>query len=156
MTAGEAESRGTGTGTPIPRELPILPLRGTVLFPHVILPILVGQPRSVRLVDEAVIGDRLIGVVALKDKEAEDPRPEDLYPLGTAAVIAKMIKLPDGTMSIMTQGLERIRLVQIIQSDSYYRAVVEILPDREDRDQEVEALVYNLRRQFQQAVELSP
>ena len=156
MTAGEAESRATGPGTAIPRELPILPLRGTVLFPHVILPILVGQPRSVRLVDEAVIGDRLIGVVALKDKEAEDPRPEDLYPLGTAAVIAKMIKLPDGTMSIMTQGLERIRLVQIIQSDSYYRAVVEILPDREDRDQEVEALIYNLRRQFQQAVELSP
>jgi ATP-dependent Lon protease len=156
MTTRQDESRSTGTGPQIPRELPILPLRGTVLFPHVILPVLVGQPRSVRLVDEAVMGNRIVGVVALKNREADDPRPEDLHPVGTAALIAKMIKLPDGTMSIMAQGLERIRLEQMARTDPYYRAVVDLLPDRDDRDQEVEALVLNLRRLFQQAVELSP
>jgi ATP-dependent Lon protease len=122
----------------------------------VILPILVGQEKSIRLVDEVVVGNRMIGVVALKEQEAQDPRPDDLFPLGTAAVIAKMLKLPDGTISIMVQGLERIRLGQMTQTEPYYRAVVVPLPDREDRDQEVEALVLNLRRLFQEAVDLSP
>ena len=151
-----AQHRPPGAADPIPRDLPILPLRGTVLFPHVILPILVGQEKSIRLVDEVVVGNRMIGVVALKEQEAQDPRPDDLFPLGTAAVIAKMLKLPDGTISIMVQGLERIRLGQMTQTEPYYRAVVVPLPDREDRDQEVEALVLNLRRLFQEAVDLSP
>jgi len=150
------QNRPPGAADPIPRDLPILPLRGTVLFPHVILPILVGQEKSIRLVDEVVVGNRMIGVVALKEQEAQDPRPDDLFPLGTAAVIAKMIKLPDGTISIMVQGLERIRLGQITQTEPYYRAAVVPLPDHEVRDQEVEALVLNLRRLFQEAVDLSP
>jgi len=157
MTAQDAaQSRPPGAGAQIPRDLPILPLRGTVLFPHAILPILVGQEKSVRLVDEVVVGNRMVGVVALKEQEAQDPRPEDLYPMGTAAVIAKMIKLPDGTISIMAQGLERIRLAQITQTDPYYRATIVPLPDREERDQEIDALVLNLRRLFQQTVDLSP
>jgi ATP-dependent Lon protease len=122
----------------------------------VILPILVGQEKSIRLVDEVVVGNRMIGVVALKEQEAQDPRPDDLFPLGTAAVIAKMLKLPDGTISIMVQGLERIRLGQMTQTEPYYRAAVVPLPDHEVRDQEVEALVLNLRRLFQEAVDLSP
>ncbi|MFB3144962.1 MAG: endopeptidase La [Candidatus Methylomirabilales bacterium] len=157
MAAQEApESLPTSAGAQIPPELPILPLRGSVLFPNVILPILVGQEKSVRLVDEVVMGNRIIGVVTLKKKETEDPRAEDLFPVGTAAIIAKMIKLPDGTISIMAQGLERIRLVQITHTDPYFRATVESQPESEERDKEFEALVVNLRRLFQQAVELSP
>lgn len=157
MAAQEAaESRPTGAGPQIPGELPILPLRGSVLFPYVILPVLVGQEKTIRLVEEAVIGNRIIGVVALKTKEIEDPRPEDFFSVGTAAVIAKMIKLPDGTISIMAQGLERIRLAQITQTDPYFRATVEPQPDEGERDKEVEALMVNLRRLFQQVVELSP
>ncbi|MGH7352233.1 MAG: LON peptidase substrate-binding domain-containing protein, partial [Candidatus Methylomirabilales bacterium] len=151
-----AQSPPPGGAAPIPLDLPLLPLRGTVLFPHMILPILVGQEKSIRLVDEVVMGNRMIGVVAIKDQEAQDPRPDDLFPMGTAAVIAKMIKLPDGTISIMAQGLERIRLGQITQTDPYYRTTVVPLPDHEVRDQEVDALVLNLRRLFQQAVDLSP
>ncbi|KRT70875.1 MAG: ATP-dependent protease La, ATP-dependent Lon protease [candidate division NC10 bacterium CSP1-5] len=151
-----AQSPPPGGAAPIPRDLPLLPLRGTVLFPHVILPILVGQEKSIRLVDEVVVGNRMLGVVALKDQETQDPRPDDLFPMGTAAVIAKMIKLPDGTISIMVQGLERIRLGQMTQTDPYFRATVVPLPDHEVRDQEVDALVLNLRRLFQQAVDLSP
>ncbi|MFQ5848895.1 MAG: LON peptidase substrate-binding domain-containing protein, partial [Candidatus Methylomirabilales bacterium] len=157
MTAQEAsEHRPTDPGAQIPGELPILPLRGSVLFPNVIFPILVGQEKSVRLVDDVVMGNRIIGVVALKKKDVEDPHPQDFFPVGTAAVIAKMIKLPDGTISIMAQGLERIRVSQMTQTDPYFRATVEALPDADERDQEVEALVVNLRRLFQQAVELSP
>ncbi len=157
MTAQEAPgSLPTSAGAQIPSELPILPLRGSVLFPNVILPILVGQEKSVRLVDDVVMGNRIIGVVTLKKKETEDPHAEDLFPVGTAAIIAKMIKLPDGTISIMAQGLERIRLVQITHTDPYFRATVESQPESEERDKEFEALVVNLRRLFQQAVELSP
>src|SRR3989337_3796825 len=112
-----AKSPPPGGAAPIPRDLPLLPLRGTVLFPHVILPILVGQEKSIRLVDEVVVGDRMLGVVALKDQETQDTRPDDLFPIGNAAVIAKMIKLPDGTISIMVQGLERIRLGPMTQTD---------------------------------------
>jgi ATP-dependent Lon protease len=127
-----------------------------VLFPNVILPILVGQEKTIRLVEEAVIGHRIIGVVALKTREVEDPRPEDFFPVGTAAVIAKMIKLPDGTINIMAQGLERIRLTEITHTDPYFRATIELQPDTGERDKEVEALMVNLRRLFQQVVELSP
>lgn len=157
MAAQEVvQSTPTGADSQIPPELPILPLRGSVLFPHVIIPILVGQEKSMRLVDEVVMGNRIIGIVALKNREVEDPRPEDFFPVGTAAVIAKMIKLPDGTISIMAQGLDRIRLSQITQTDPYFRASVEPLPDAGEQDKEVEALMVNLRRLFQQAVELSP
>ncbi len=157
MVAQEtARSRAMDAGPQIPPELPILPLRGSVLFPNVIIPILVGQEKSVRLVDEAVMGNRMIGVVALKTKEVEHPGPDDFFPTGTAAVIAKMIKLPDGTISIMAQGLERIRLTQMTQIDPYFRATVERLPDEGEQDKEIEALVVNLRRLFQRAVELSP
>ncbi len=157
MAAQEtAQSTLTGAGPQIPSELPILPLRGSVLFPYVIIPILVGQEKSMRLVDEAVMGNRIIGVVALKNKEVEDPGPEDFFPVGTAAVIAKMIKLPDGTISIMAQGLDRIRLDKITQTDPYFRARIEPLSDVGEIDKEVEALMVNLRRLFQQAVELSP
>jgi ATP-dependent Lon protease len=155
-TQEAAESQPTGAAAQIPQELPILPLRGSVLFPHVILPILVGQEKTIRLVEEAVIGQRIIGVVALKNREVEDPTPEDFFLVGTAAVIAKMIKLPDGTISIMAQGLERIRLTQITHTDPYFRATVEPQPDGGERDKEVEALIVNVRRLFQQVVELSP
>ena len=144
------------TGAQIPSELPILPLRGSVLFPNVILPVLVGQEKSARLVDEAVMGKRIIGVFAIKKQDVQEPGPEDFFPVGTAAIIAKMIKLPDGTISIMTQGLERIRLVNTTQTEPYFRATVEVMPDTGEQDKEVEALVVNLRRLFQQAVELSP
>lgn len=157
MVAQEAtQTQPRGASPQIPSELPILPLRGSVLFPNMVLPILVGQEKSIRLVNEAVIGNRIVGVVALKNREAEDPRPEDLYLVGTAAVIARMIKLPDGTISVMAQGLQRFRLVQFTQTDPYFRATVELLPDAGQRDKEVEALVLNLRRLFQQVVELSP
>ncbi len=157
MTAQEIEqSMPAGAGPQIPRELPLLPLRGSVLFPHVLIPILVGQEKSKRLVDEAVMGNRIIGIVALKNREVEDPRPEDFFSVGTAAVIAKMIKLPDGTISIMAQGIERIRLGQFTQTTPYFRANVEPLPDHGESDKEIEALMVNLRRVFQQVVELAP
>lgn len=155
-TQESVQSTPTGADSQIPSELPILPLRGSVLFPHVIIPILVGQEKSIRLVDEAVMGNRIIGIVALKNREVQDPHPEDFFSVGTAAVIAKMIKLPDGTISIMAQGLERIRVDQITQTDPFFRARIEPLSDMGEPDKEVEALMVNLRRLFQQAVELAP
>ncbi|MGH3016292.1 MAG: LON peptidase substrate-binding domain-containing protein, partial [Gaiellaceae bacterium] len=90
--------------------LPLLPLRGTVVFPASLTPLAIGQERSIRLVDEAVAGDQTIAVVASRAGEEEERSPEDLYEVGTSAVVHKMVRVPDGTLRVLVQGLERVRL----------------------------------------------
>ena len=94
----------------IPDELPILPLRGMVVYPQTTIPLTVGQPRSIRLVDEAVAGDRVIGLVASKDPELETPGPDDIYEYGTLAQIHRLFRAPDGTIRLLVQGIARIRV----------------------------------------------
>ncbi len=89
----------------IPNELPILPLRGLVVYPQTAVPLTIGQPRSIRLVDDAMAGDKLIGLVTSKNPELENPGPDDLYPIGTVAVIHRMFRAPDGTIRLLVQGL---------------------------------------------------
>jgi len=94
----------------LPSQLPTLPLKDTVVFPDSVLPLAIGQERSVRLVEDVVSGSRLIALVASKDRELEQPGWEDLYEIGTAAVVQKMIRVPDGSLRILVQGISRIRL----------------------------------------------
>jgi ATP-dependent Lon protease len=109
ITTGEETDESS---PPIPEELPILPLRGVVVYPLMVLPLTVGQLRSVRLVDEAVVGDRLVGLVASKDPELDEPTPDEVYQVGTVALIHRLIKSPDGTLRIIVQGLERMHIVR--------------------------------------------
>jgi len=95
----------------LPSTLPVLPLKDTVVFPDSVLPLAIGQERSVRLVDEVVSGDRLLALVASKDREVEQPGWDDLYEIGTAAVVQKMIRVPDGSLRVLVQGIRRIRLL---------------------------------------------
>src|SRR5262245_53622460 len=94
----------------IPDELPILPLRGLVVYPQTAIPLTIGQPRSVRLVDEVVSSDRLIGLVAAKDPELETPGPDEIYRIGTLAAIHRLFRAPDGTIRLLVQGMARIHV----------------------------------------------
>ncbi len=142
----------------VPEELPILPLRETVLFPQTVLPLAVARPASVRLVDEAVLGARVIGVVTQRDGGQETPAALELQGIGTVAVIHKMLKQADGTIRLVIQGLERFRIVEFTQSMPYFKARIERLPNMLPAadDLEAEALGRQALSLFQRIVELSP
>jgi ATP-dependent Lon protease len=140
----------------IPNRLPILPLRGTVLFPELILPIMVGRKKSVKLIDEAMEGDRIIGVVTQYSSDVEDPNSSELYDIGVAAHLVRMVREVDGTQRVIVQGLERIKIVRYMQDDPYFLAEVKVLQDEEATGVEIDALVMNLKNLFQKAVELAP
>lgn len=140
----------------VPSRLPILPLRGTVLFPELILPIMVGRKKSVKLIDEAMEGDRIIGVITQHSSEIEDPQPNELYTIGVAAHLVRMVKETDGTQRVIVQGLERIKIARYTQDDPYFIAAVEVISEEEATGVEIDALVMNLKNLFQKAVELAP
>ncbi|MGA9347882.1 MAG: endopeptidase La [Anaerolineae bacterium] len=140
----------------IPSELAILPLRGVVVYPLTALPLTVGRPRSIRLIDDAVLGKRIIGLVAAKDPEQDDPGPDDVYKVGTAALVHRLRKAPDGTVILLVQGLERIKIREFTQSEPYLKAEVEVSPDFVEETVEVEALMRNIVELFRRLVALVP
>jgi ATP-dependent Lon protease len=140
----------------MPRALPILPLKNTVVFPHIPTPLAVGRPGSIRLIDEAMLANRLVGLVTQRDAGTEDPREENLYRVGTAAVIQKLLKFPDGTIRVLVSGLQRIRLVRMERLDPYMVAEVEALVEELKPSVEVEALMKNLGTQIGKVLSLMP
>ncbi len=142
----------------VPDELPILPLREAVLFPQAVMPLAVARPASVRVVDDAVRGPRLIGVVTQRDAGQEAPAAHDLHGVGTVGVIHKMLKQADGTIRLVIQGLERFRPIEFTQVSPYFKARIDRLPDVPPAadDLEAEALGRRALTLFQQIVELSP
>jgi len=140
----------------IPEILPILPVRNMVLYPWVMVPILVGRGKSVRLIDDVLLKSKVIGLVAQRDAEKEDPTADDLFKVGTAGVILKMLKFPDGSLRVLIQGMKRFRVETFVESEPYFKAKVQLLEDVVDDDKELQALVQNLRTQFQKLIEHSP
>ena len=142
----------------IPADLPLLPLRDTVLFPNSFMPLAVAREASVRLIEEASGSARMIGVFTQREAAMEEPAQEDLYPVGTATHIHKMFKLPDGSLRLIVQGMERITLDRVVQTRPYLRAEVTAAPDqlREEDRLEIDALQRNIKSNFQQVVSLSP
>ena len=142
----------------IPRELPVLPLRDTVLFPNSFMPLAVARESSVRLIEEAIGGSKLIGVFTQRDPSVEEPARDELYPIGTATHIHKMFKLPDGSLRLIVQGLARLQLEEVLSARPYIRAVVSVAPEveREEDRLEIDALQRNIKTNFQQVVSLSP
>ncbi|MBL8057623.1 MAG: endopeptidase La [Anaerolineales bacterium] len=151
-----ADDEGAVGDLTIPENLAILPLRGVVVYPLTAIPLTVGQPRSVRLVDDAVGGQRIIGLVTSKDAELETPAPEDLYVIGTAAVVHRLFRAPDGTIRLLVQGLARFRLNGFTATEPYLRANITLSPESSEDSLEVEALVRNVREAFQRVAELVP
>src|SRR5665647_2709358 len=111
----------------VPEILPILPLRNTVLFPGVVMPITVGRQKSLLLIKEAYSGNKLIGTIAQKDGQIEDPEPDDLFQVGTMAEILKILEMPDGSTSVIIQGKRRFRLKGVAETSPYLRATVQVL-----------------------------
>jgi ATP-dependent Lon protease len=142
----------------IPSELPILPLRDTVLFPNSFMPLAVARESSVKLIDDAIADGKLIAVFTQRDAAIEEPGREDLYAVGTATHIHKMFKLPDGSLRLIVQGLARLTLGEIVSAHPYLRARVSAAnEDTNDRDViEIDALARNIKTNFQQVVSLSP
>ncbi|MCS6994728.1 MAG: endopeptidase La [Anaerolineales bacterium] len=143
--------------TPAPPDIvPILPLRGVVVFPQTAVPLTIGQPRSIKLVDDVVAGDRLVGLVAAINPELETPGPGDLYTVGTIATVHRLLRAPDGTIRLLVQGLERIRIVEFTQTEPYLMARIERHPETVETGLEIDALARNARDQFAAIAELIP
>src|SRR6058998_2916546 len=137
--------------------LGILPLRGTVMLPHAVIPLAVGRPGSVRLVQEALQGSRILGAVMQRDPAAEDPRAQDLHSIGTVILIHKALKQPDGTLRLVVQGLTRFRIGDVVQEAPFLRARIQRLTDEApSATLEVEALARTASGLFQKVVALSP
>jgi ATP-dependent Lon protease len=142
----------------IPAELPVLPLRDTVLFPNSFMPLAVARESSVRLIEQAIADDRLVGVFTQLEPGTEDPTQDDLYPVGTATLIHKMFKLPDGTLRLIVQGQVRLQLEEVLETEPYIRARVRQADEQTEDDDhlEIDALQRNIKNNFQQVVSLSP
>jgi ATP-dependent Lon protease len=141
----------------IPKDIPILPLRNTVLFPGVVLPITVGRDKSIKAVHDAYKTDKLIGVLAQKDSSVEDPSFTELVEVGTIARIIKVIKMPDGGTTVILQGKRRFKVGSILTDDPYFKAQVVLLQEEEaPKDQDFEAYISNIKDLASQIIQLSP
>ena len=161
--ADESRAPQTGPTGPersyvVPADVPVLPLRDTVLFPNSFMPLAVARESSVKLIDEAIAGGKLVGVFTQHEPNQEDPTQADLYPIGTLTHIHKMFKLPDGSLRLIVQGLTRLKFERTLANKPYLRAEVSEAPEvlRESDAIEIDALQRNVRSNFQQVVQLSP
>jgi ATP-dependent Lon protease len=140
----------------LPPALPVLPLKETVVFPASMTPLAIGQERSIALIDDVIAGDRLLALVTVSNDDAEIPGWDDVYTVGTAAIVHKMIRVPDGTLRVLVQGLRRIRIAQHVREDPYLVAEMSELPDRLTESKELEALTRNVQNQFGRVIGLVP
>ena len=148
---------GNADSDPLPDELPILPLRNTVLFPGVVIPITVGRDKSIKAVTDAYKGDKMIGVVAQKDSSIEEPQIADLENTGTVAKIVKLIKMPDGGTTVIIQGRKRFSIVEITTEDPYFKAKINILAEENHKgDADLDAIVGSIKDLAAQIIVLSP
>lgn len=140
----------------IPSEVPVLPLRGTVAYPDLVIPLIVGREKSIKLVDDAYNKDRIIGIITQKNPDIEEPAEEDLYSIGTVATIMKMVKMVDGSQRVVIQGLSRFKLIEYTEREPQLRA--KILPIFEDyqKDIEIDAMYINLKNLYKKAIEMAP
>jgi ATP-dependent Lon protease len=141
-----------------PPELPLLPLRNTVLFPGVVIPITVGRDRSIRLIQDVYRGNRTLGVVSQKDGQIEEPRAEDLNKVGTIAQIIRMLRMPDGSTTAIIQGKKRFEILEMVKLDPYFTANIkefeEIRPAKDDKS--FHALVSSLKDLSLEIIKQSP
>jgi len=140
----------------IPTELPILPLRNTVAFPHSVLPLSVGIARSIKLIEEALQGDKLIGLVSMKDPAIEEPKPGQVRETGTVAKIERVMRASDNSLQVVVQGLKRFRVDHWTAESPYLRAAIAPAPDLATGDVEEDALVRTTRELAQEVISLSP
>ncbi|MEW5920637.1 MAG: endopeptidase La [Bacillota bacterium] len=136
-------------------ELPLLPLRGVIVFPHLVLHLDVGRERSIKALEEAMMQNNVILLVAQKEARVDDPEPDDLFYVGTVARIKQMLKLPGGTMRILVEGIKRARIEKVLELEPYIKALVNEVEEDDGRHAETEALMRHVLRQFEHYIKLS-
>ena len=151
-----AEAGGSSGDFVIPDALPVLPLRDAVVLPSTAVPLAVGQPRSVRLVDEVMRGNRLVALVAQRDPKVEASGPGDLHAIGTVGMIHQLMRAPDGSVRLMVQGIERIRLLDFVSTEPYLVARIEVAREQTGEDTDIEGLRRAVVDIFRRLVEASP
>jgi ATP-dependent Lon protease len=152
----KTRSESTLKKSPVPQALPVLPLRNAVFFPHQVTPLSVGRGASIRAIEEAAKDEGFLVVVAQNDGEVETPREKDIYWVGTLARVLKVFTLADGTRNVLVQGVRRVQLISVLQTEPFIHAVVRDVDEESVKGIEVEAMATNLKSQFRKAVELSP
>ncbi len=140
----------------LPSALPVLPMKDAVAYPDTLTPLAVGQERSIKLVDDVLGGERTLVLVASHDPELEEPGPDQLYDVGVVGVVARMLKVPDGTMRILVQATERVRIADYVTEKPYLVGRIESLPDVVEESPELEALTRNVQRTFSEIIEQIP
>jgi len=140
----------------IPQSLPILPLRDFVIFPHMVSPLIIARAKSLTMIDDVMKGNKIIGLVAQKNPENENPETKSLFRFGTAAYVLKMLRFPDNSTRILVQGLSRFKVKKFIQREPYFKATIRPLQDSIDDNFEIEALTRNIVVQFQKVMALLP
>ncbi len=155
-TVALEDQRPTVETLAIPTELPILPLRGVVVYPETVVPLTIGQPRSIRLVDDVAGKDRMIGLVASKRPELELPGPDDLYSVGTVATVQRLFRAPDGTIRMIVQGLARFDVNDFTALEPYLLARITLHPETVEQGVEIEAQMRAATDQFQEVAERAP
>src|SRR5256884_1844706 len=150
----ESQKQNDDERLSIPDVLPVLPLKDIVIYPFAVQPLGVGQERSIRLIDDVMRVDRLVVLVAQKSAETEQAGPDDIYKIGTVSRVARMIRMPDGTIQVIVQGLERVDIGEFTQEKPYLAAHVTLKPDMQEEDKETEAIKRNVVSYFQRLVAL--
>jgi ATP-dependent Lon protease len=154
--AGNGGAAALGAGGPLPATLPVLPLRETVPFPDTVMPLAVGQERSMELVNDVLAGSRMLVMLASRAPEVESPGPDELYDVGVVGVVTRMLKVPDGTLRILVQGAQRVHIDEWARSEPYLVAAISERPDVMRASAELTALVRNVEQTFTQIVEAVP
>ncbi|MBN1303581.1 MAG: endopeptidase La [Anaerolineales bacterium] len=156
FNTGNEEDGDTNNVPKYPEVLPILPLRGVVVYPYTAVPLTVGQQRSIKLIDDVVGDNKLVGLVASRKPDLETPGTGDLFGFGVIATVHRLLRAPDGTVRLLVQGIERIRLGDYIAEEPYLKAKFELAPETVETGLEVDALARNARDQFAQIADLIP
>ncbi len=156
LGAGSPESPPRVSSSTLPEVLPILGLSDIVIFPGMVAPLLVETPQSTKLIDDVVAGDRLLGVLLQRNPDAENPTPAEMYEVGCAGRVLKMLKFPDNTVRVLVEGLWRIRTKEYPSTDPYLCARCELLRDIREDSVELTAMLRNAQGQFQEIIKLSP
>jgi ATP-dependent Lon protease len=156
VSSDELEENLFGGGGALPEAMPVLPMRDMVTYPGTLTPLAVGQPRSIKLIDDVLSGDRGLVMVASKDPELEEPGPDQVEDVGVAGVVARMLKVPDGSIRILVQGMQRVELGRYVATEPYLVARVTELPDVVEDGPELQALTRNVQRTFSEIIEQIP
>jgi ATP-dependent Lon protease len=136
-------------------ELPVLPLRDIVVFPHMIVPLFVGRDKSVRALEDVMQDDKQILLVTQKNAGEDDPAPEDIYEIGTVATVLQLLKLPDGTVKVLVEGVQRARVAEYTATEDFFQVRAEMMEDPEEGEADLEALSRAVVTQFEQYIKLN-